>query len=91
MIDGQYFSHLRSKLKLLRACFVIFFVIMLRIYQSASRQGLFLIFSVEKVANKYNLVEKYEQETLLDFDPPYKRILFWNDVRNFQLSQDITI
>jgi hypothetical protein len=29
----------------------------------------------------YNLVEKYEQDFLLDVNPPLKRILFWNDVR----------
>ena len=29
---------------------------------------------------RYGLVEKYEQDSLLEVDPPFKRILFWNDV-----------
>ena len=30
---------------------------------------------------RYELVEKYEQDKLMEVDPPFKRILFWNDVR----------
>jgi hypothetical protein len=31
---------------------------------------------------RYGLVEKYEQDQLEDdADPPFKRILFWNDVQ----------
>lgn len=30
---------------------------------------------------RYQLVQKYEQDKLTDVNAPFKRILFWNDVR----------
>ena len=34
---------------------------------------------------RYELMAKYEQETLSDVAPILKRILFWNEVREFNL------
>ncbi len=88
MIDGHHLSHLRSKLQLLSVRFVIliFFVTVFLMYQRTILHHaghLFRFPVLEKLPDKYNLVEKYEQDTLLDgVDPPFKRILFWNDVRH---------
>jgi hypothetical protein len=40
---------------------------------------------------RYRLVERYEQDTLADADPPFKRILFWNDVHNLHTIAPINI
>ena len=34
---------------------------------------------------RYQLVMKYEQDKLTDANAPFKRILFWNDVRFIKL------
>ena len=34
---------------------------------------------------RYGLVQKYEQDKLTDINAPFKRILFWNDVRFIKL------
>jgi hypothetical protein len=70
------------RLRLFSVRFAIVFVSLFLIYQRITvlndhEQS----DQVEKLVNKYNLVEKYEQDKLLDVDPPFKRILFWNDVR----------
>jgi hypothetical protein len=84
---GRYFSPLRSKLQLLSVRFfipVVFIISLFLIYQRIIvRDGQQLFDSpLKKRAYKYNLMEKYEQEHLSDDDdPPFKRILFWNDVR----------
>ena len=76
----SYFSPFRSKLLSVR--FLIVFVSLFLIYQRITvLNGHKQSDQVENLVNKYNLVEKYEQDKLLDVDPPFKRILFWNDVR----------
>jgi hypothetical protein len=38
------------------------------------------------------LVERYEQDKLIDdADPPFKQILFWNDVHNLHIIAPINI
>jgi hypothetical protein len=85
---GAQLSHLsvlRSKLQLPSVRFVIVFVslfLYVFIYQRINLRDGQQLDSAEKLAYKYNLVEKYEQEKLPDnVDPPFKRILYWNDVR----------
>ena len=91
MNDGHHFSHLRSKLQLLSVRFAIVLpVAVFLVYQRTILRHGHLLAPIGKLANKYDLVEKYEQDTLLDVDAPFKRILFWNDVQayitHFQLS-----
>jgi hypothetical protein len=79
MKAGRKFSSFRSKLQLLSVRLIIalisLFVICKKIIFRDGQQ-------LEKIANKYELALKYEQDTLLDVDPPFKQILFWNDVRH---------
>ncbi len=83
MIGGLHFSYFRSKLQLLSVVvFVLVFLVYQRIILCSDRQ----LGPIEKLTTKYNLVEAYEQDTFLDVDPTFKRVLFWNDVRHFQLS-----
>ncbi len=85
MIDGRYFSLFRSKLQLLSVRFVIVLIGLVLVYQILIFRYDQQLYSVEKFANKYELAMKYEQDTLSDVDPPFKQILFWNDVRHFSI------
>ena len=79
---GRYFSPLRSKMQLRSVRFVIVFVSLFLIYQRIIVRDDGQLDPLEKRAYKYNLIERYEQDRLLDnVDPSFKRILFWNDVR----------
>lgn len=33
-------------------------------------------------SERYHLIESYAHDTLSDIDPPFKRILFWNEVNH---------
>jgi hypothetical protein len=83
MRAGRQFSSFCSKVQLLSVRFVIILILSLFvIYQKVIfRDGQ----QLEKFANKYELALKYEQDTLSDVDPPFKQILFWNDVRHFSI------
>ena len=39
--------------------------------------------ALKTTQERYELMAKYEQETLSDVAPTFKRILFWNEVREF--------
>jgi hypothetical protein len=41
--------------------------------------------ALKTTQERYELMAKYEQETLSDVAPNYKRILFWNEVREYNL------
>ena len=40
-------------------------------------------FALKTTHEPYKVMEKYEQEKLPEVDPPFKRILFWNDVMEY--------
>jgi hypothetical protein len=91
MLDERQTSILRTKLQSLSLMyrFVIVLVVVFVIYQRINLRDGQKLNQVEKFDYKYNLVEKYEQERLSDNadDPPFKRILYWNDVRYCRLSE----
>lgn len=90
MLDERHTSILRTKLQSLSLMyrFVIVLVVVFVIYQRINLRDGQKLNQVEKLDYKYNLVEKYEQERLSDnADPPFKRILYWNDVRYCRLSE----
>lgn len=40
----------------------------------------------DTTTERYELMERYSQDTLPDIDPPFKRILFWNEVYKFNVA-----
>jgi hypothetical protein len=47
------------------------------------KESRFLIPISSSKRELYELMDKYAEATLPDIDPPFKRILFWNEVRTF--------